>query len=304
VTANPFVFLKRVTAGVIEDWIPVVTRKPSPPVAVPPSVLPSVGLTLVLKLIEKAIFLQEKEDLESSDLDGWHVLAKDYLARAFGSESANIRAVVSASGDYGMYADMSEQALRANLISSLRNKVKVLRSCVEQLELNIELAAVPGATAAAPVPASPAVRPTKVFIVHGHNSGIKDSVARVLQTLGLKPIILHEQPNGGRTVFEKFSAYADVSFAVVLMTADDVGKAKAEPGDVKPRARQNVILELGYFLCRLGPSKVCALYESGVEIPSDYQGVLFTELDANGHWRYDLVKELRAAGFDVDANRL
>lgn len=71
-----------------------------------------------------------------------------------------------------------------------------------------------------------------------------------------------------------------------------------------PRARQNVILELGYFLGKLGREKVCALYEDGVEIPSDYQGVVFESLDKKGNWKFSVARELKEAGFDVDMNKI
>jgi predicted nucleotide-binding protein len=145
---------------------------------------------------------------------------------------------------------------------------------------------------------------SKVFVVHGHNHGVKEAVARFLEKLDLDPIILHEKPNAGRTVIEKFSDYADVQFAVVLLTADDEGRGRSTTADLLLRARQNVILELGYFLGKLGRARVCALYEADVEIPSDYKGVLFVELDKSDRWKFDLVRELRAAGFDVDANRI
>jgi predicted nucleotide-binding protein len=98
---------------------------------------------------------------------------------------------------------------------------------------------------------------------------MKESVARFLEKLDLRPIILHEQPNKGRTVIEKFEAHSDVGFAVVLLTPDDVGGLASSPDKLSRRARQNVILELGYFIGKLGRAKVCALYKEGVEIPSD-----------------------------------
>ncbi len=93
-------------------------------------------------------------------------------------------------------------------------------------------------------------------------------------------------------------------FAVVLLTGDDEARLRGTSNELLPRARQNVILELGYFLGRLGRRRVCALCESGVEIPSDYQGVLFMLIDPSERWRFDLVRELKAAGFDVDANKV
>jgi predicted nucleotide-binding protein len=148
-------------------------------------------------------------------------------------------------------------------------------------------------------------RSKKVFVVHGHDEGIKESVARFLASLDLQPIILHEQPNQGRTVSEKLYDHADVAFAVVLMTADDIGGVKGKPTkDLSLRARQNVILELGYFWAMLGKRFVCALRESGVEIPSDYQGLLYITIDSSGAWKMQLAKELRAAGLSVDLNKV
>ena len=141
------------------------------------------------------------------------------------------------------------------------------------------------------------------FIVHGHDDSAKEAVARFLEKLGLEPIILHEQPNQGRTIIEKFEDHADVAFAVVLLTPDDVGGLRDEPLDLKPRARQNVILELGFFLGKLGRQRVCPLVKGDVETPSDYDGVVYTKLDDAGGWQMKLVKELKAVGFDVDANK-
>lgn len=142
----------------------------------------------------------------------------------------------------------------------------------------------------------------RVFVVHGHNEAIRETTARLLEKLGLEPVILHEQPNKGRTIIEKFIDYAEVAFAVVLLTADDVGGKSID--SLRSRARQNVMLELGFFLGRIGRDRVAALYEEGVEIPSDYDGVLFVPLDPTGGWRFLLARELKAAGLTVDFNRI
>lgn len=142
-----------------------------------------------------------------------------------------------------------------------------------------------------------------VFIVHGHNNEVKTEVARTLEKLELIPIILHEQPNQGKTIIEKFESHSNVGFAIVLMTDDDYGKAKTD-NDLSERARQNVILELGYFIGKLGRSKVCPLYTRGVELPSDLHGLLYVEIDQSESWKMRLVKELKAAGYNVDANKV
>ncbi|MDD4995441.1 MAG: nucleotide-binding protein [Patescibacteria group bacterium] len=144
-----------------------------------------------------------------------------------------------------------------------------------------------------------------VFIVHGHNDGLKQTVARLIEKLALNPIVLHEQANGGMTVIEKFEKNANVGFAVVLLTGDDIGGAKDHAQEkFNKRARQNVIFELGYFVGRLGRNRVCALYESEVELPSDINGVLYIKYDSSESWKYQLCKELKSSGFSADMNQI
>lgn len=140
-----------------------------------------------------------------------------------------------------------------------------------------------------------------IFIVHGHNEEVKHNVARVIEKLKLTPIILNEQSNEGLTIIEKFEKYSNVTFAVVLLTYDDFGNSKSSDKNNK-RARQNVILELGYFIAKLGRQNVLPLYEDEVELPSDISGVLYTKIDNSENWKFRLVKELKTAGFNVDAN--
>ena len=144
----------------------------------------------------------------------------------------------------------------------------------------------------------------KVFLVHGHDNEAKETVARFIERLSLVPVILHEQPNSGRTVIEKFEVFSDVGFAVVLLTPDDVGASSKNQKSLNPRARQNVILELGYFMGKLSRFRVCALYKQGIEIPSDYQGVLYIELDSVGAWKRKLAQELVEANFSIDMDGL
>jgi predicted nucleotide-binding protein len=151
-----------------------------------------------------------------------------------------------------------------------------------------------------PIVARQGASSRKVFIVHGHLEGPREAVARFLHTIGFEPIILHEQANQGRTVIEKVVDHGDVGFAVVLLTPDDEGRVAG--GEVKPRARQNVILELGYFIGYLGRDKVCALKRGDVEIPSDFHGVVYETFDDAGAWKQALARELQAAGHEIDWN--
>lgn len=167
-------------------------------------------------------------------------------------------------------------------------------------------------TSPAPKPQTPvAARSTpaalgkpRIFVVHGHDRGPRDSVARLIEKLGFEAVVLEEQPNKGRTIIEKFESYADVKYAVVVMTPDDMGGAKGGP-PARPRARQNVILELGFFIGELGRDHVAAIVVGDkLEIPSDIDGVLYIPFDSSGAWRQRLAREMKAAGLAVDMNRL
>ncbi len=144
----------------------------------------------------------------------------------------------------------------------------------------------------------------KVFIVHGHDGEARETVARFLQNIGFTPVILNQEANQGRTIIEKIEAHSDVGFAVVLLTPDDLGQARTE-NDLQPRARQNVLLELGYFMALLGRSKVCVLRKGEVSVPSDFAGVVWEEMDSAGGWKLKLARELQVAGHTVNmANML
>lgn len=154
----------------------------------------------------------------------------------------------------------------------------------------------------------PGVQPTpraatrRVFVVHGHDDGLKETVARYLSKLELAPIVLHEQPNQGKTIIEKFEHHAEVDFAVVLFTPDDIGYPVGKEDEARPRARQNVVLELGFFMAALGRHRVCVLHSGNIELPSDYSGVLYLPLDTSGAWRFLLAKEMKASGMQIDLN--
>lgn len=141
---------------------------------------------------------------------------------------------------------------------------------------------------------------TKVFIVHGHDKGAKEEMARFIEKLGLTAIILHEQVNEGRTIIEKIEKNSDVGFAVILYTACDFGGG--DKSNLQPRARQNVVFEHGYFIAKLGRNKVCALVEPDVEKPGDIDGVVYLPFDTSGGWKLSLAKELRSAGYEIDFN--
>lgn len=145
---------------------------------------------------------------------------------------------------------------------------------------------------------------TKVFIVHGRDNEAKLEVARFVEDLGLKPIILHEQANKGMTIIEKIESYSNVGFGIVLYTPCDMGYLKNEEDKKQPRARQNVVFEHGYLIAKLGRNKVCALSKSNVEKPNDISGVIYIPFDSNDGWKIQLAKDMKSAGYNIDMNQL
>lgn len=180
-----------------------------------------------------------------------------------------------------------------------RRGISTLRSLRERLDF-----------AEPPLPSSPEAAPAVstvgdgVFLVHGHDEAAKQTVARFIEKV-TKPgvTILEEQPDQGRTLIEKFEDHADaIGYAVVLLTGDDEGRKAGSEADLVPRARQNVILELGFFFGALGRGRVAMLYTPDVELPSDVAGILYLPLDSGGAWKMKLAREMRAAGVPVDAD--
>lgn len=141
----------------------------------------------------------------------------------------------------------------------------------------------------------------EVFIVHGRDELAKIEVARFVEKLGFKAIILHEQENQGMTIIEKFEKFSNVDFGIVLYTPCDLGSLK-ENQDFKPRARQNVVFEHGFLNGKLGRDKVCALVKDNVEIPNDLSGLVYLDMDNKKAWQITLAKEMKKAGYNIDLN--
>ncbi|EGR1860789.1 hypothetical protein D3O62_18835 [Vibrio cholerae] len=145
---------------------------------------------------------------------------------------------------------------------------------------------------------------SKVFIVHGHDDLMKVEMARFIENAGLEAIILHEQPSGSKTIIEKIESFGDVGFAVILYTPCDVGAKKTDDPNLLDRARQNVVFEHGYFIGRLGRSRVAALVKGSIETPNDISGIVYTQVDPQNSWRMNLFNELKNAGYNVDTKAL
>lgn len=271
------------------------SKKPAPTIGAPEVDAPT-GVRLLRQQVDKGKALLAGNRLTSDDYSQWDLLTRNFLEKTFGSDSPNVTAITSV-GRYGSFSmNAGEEWWQQHRIESLQTKLKRLEGLIELLETEQQLSG-----RASRVANNPSGH--RIFLVHGHDERILHEVARFLEKLKQKVIVLREQPNSGRTIVEKFVDFSDVGYAVVLLTPDDRGASATTSFEQQQgRARQNVIFELGYFIGNLGRARVTALYVPGVEIPSDYSGVLFVPFDDQGAWRLELARELKAASLPVDMN--
>lgn len=147
----------------------------------------------------------------------------------------------------------------------------------------------------------------KIFVVYGHDDIARTQLEALLRRWDLEPIILDQQASGGQTIIEKLEEYAaDVGYAIVLATPDDEGKAKTEPM-TKSRVRQNVVLELGMFLAKLGRERVAILLKEATDFerPSDIQGLIYIPFQNKvDEVSLNLIRELSRQGYTIDPSRI
>lgn len=254
------------------------------------------------ELLEREI--RSSDELESAkrDFKRWDDFNAELLRQLFSTSEVADEYTFYGAGVFVLGREVYLAEEVEEFREDVQKKITRLQSIADRLEIIPLAEGVPETGSLTPTTAVAASN--RVFVVHGHNEAARETTARLLERLGLEPVILNEQPNAGRTLIEKFETYADVSFAVVLLTADDVGAPASAAEELHPRARQNVIFELGFFIGKLGRRKVCALYQEGVEILSDFQGVAYVPLDAGGAWKFQLAKELKESGLEVDMNNV
>lgn len=158
-------------------------------------------------------------------------------------------------------------------------------------------------------PAQANVPPLPVFVVYGHDIASRDQLELLIRRMGLTPIIFGNLPAAGDTIIEKLERYlgehGNVGFACVLLTPDDEGHKAGRLEEKKYRARQNVVLELGMVLARIGRKRVAILHKESVELPSDIHGLLYIPFQERiDEAKVKLYTELREAGYNPDANAL
>lgn len=240
----------------------------------------------------RAQAIQEQLDrlsgLNPSDVPAWHLASLAILRVAFGTDSPLYLSLQELTyRPEALTPTTRQSAVDAARETSIRRAEGIMRAALLEISLLEPL------STASPV--------RDIFIIHGRDNSRKYEVARLVSSVTKSDaVILHEQTNAGRTILEKLIDSAEsAAYAVILATADDLGRLRGDPNE-RPRARQNVVFEAGYFFGRLGRSRVAFLHDAGIEIPSDLDGLVRIQLDEAGAWKLALVRELNNAGIEVD----
>ena len=230
------------------------------------------------------------------DFNSWRSYMSEFLKQAFDNPENEYKESFDSAGVPLMYTNLTD--FHQVAIDELKAKILNLRNLKQKLEL-IPCEVKEDMNTVIKCDSK------RIFIVHGHDTALKETVARILEKLDLNPIILHEQKNNGKTIIEKFESNADnCGFAVILLTADDWGyPIEKNDNSKRHRARQNVVFEMGFFMGKLGRDRVFLLLDNDVEKPGDLDGIIYHPTN-NETWKYDLVKELKSIGYNVDANKL
>jgi len=255
--------------------------------------------TRKIELLERQI--AAAKDGDPDDFAEWKTTTETVLRHAVGEGSAALTSFRGNSYTLQAWSTGTPQSEFDNARRrGIHRAIGYLKSAIAEVEMQDD---------DAPESSAPAgqqgVGGSAIFIVHGRNNERKETVARFVRNLtDVEPIILHEQISGGGTVIEKLERYASTAgFAIVLATGDDIGR-EATTGSDRPRARQNVIFEWGYFCGLLGRAKTVVLYDPGVEIPGDLDGLVYVQVDPRGAWKIELTREIEAAGYAVDRSAL
>jgi predicted nucleotide-binding protein len=232
--------------------------------------------------------------------------AADYLPED-GSKADRVRAGLKALRDGRRDAAGRDLPPRPDSLARVAlelAEVLLAKNLVDEEEVVEALDTPSAATPPDMPPQLAAVDRAPIFVVHGHDHALLHLVVRVLErATSREVVVLHEQANAGLTILEKFEAHAAAaSYAVVLLTGDDVGGAAG--GTPQPRGRQNVIFELGFFFGKLGRARVAVLLAPGVEQPSDIAGLVYIPTDPAGAWKYELARELESAKIHVVRERI
>lgn len=240
------------------------------------------------------VMLPSRTDPSSEEFTSWRTKVERLLEKIYGSDSKEakkFRNTLFWSPVYigSMDADQMNIDACHNALESTR---AIFNVYIEELEENLQDSDQPAEFEEEEM----AHNFDKVFIVHGHDEELKQRVARLLEKQNIEAIILNEKPSKGMTIIEKIEAYSEgVDAAICLFTPDD------EMKDGSKRARENVVLETGYFIGKIGREKTIVIAAEGVMNLSDLKGIVYV---SDKNWELDVLKELREIGYSVDFNKL
>lgn len=160
-------------------------------------------------------------------------------------------------------------------------------------------------------PAQPQQNTKQVFVVHGHDDAAREQLELVLHKLGIDHFVLANRGGGGLTIIESLEAKigrtaTDTAFGIVLMTPDDMGYAQKEGADsIEPRARQNVVLEMGMLISSIGRTNMAILVKGHIEKPSDADGILYIPFNAHVKEAVPrLANRLKESGFVLNPDNV
>lgn len=284
--------------------------KQSKPKSIPPSCGPRQAISLLQDRYSKAHQLLANRPLSSADHGAWENTTREFLIKAFGSDSENISAVINASAGFSANVDFGEHEWEEYRASQLKNQIKMLESCIEQLRMDASYASPSVATEPKPENAK---NPRDVLVVHGRNEKARRALFAFLCSVGLNPLewsaLISKTEKGSPYVGEILdAAFNAAQAAVVLFTGDDLACLGAQfhsehdgehEAKLYPQARPNVLFEAGMALGRK-PTRTI-LVELGKLRPfSDISGIHVVRLSNRFEHRQDLINRLRTAGCPVD----
>ena len=188
----------------------------------------------------------------------------------------------------------------------LKGKIKGVYPCTEEFVVVAPKNLMP--TQQPPhIASSPIGTPRRIIVVSGKDEKMKQTITEALRKLGLASIVMSEEPSHGKKIFDRFADYADVGFALVLLSPDIYVYPKGEEATKRKRVpKQDVILLFGFLLGKLGKDRVLAFYRESPNFvfPIDFEGVKFAALDDRESWKRVLIRELVGCGYTVDTERL
>lgn len=259
-----------------------------------------------LEIKQAQINSRDALETASNEYSKWNSFNTELLKRIFTTEEL--------SSEYSRWIGIGSIAMRepslgekiADLYKGIDQKIHRIDSIIERLEL-IPLSNSASSTGTTEEqPDRGQAKTKKVFVVHGHDEIAKTNLEVFLHEIGLEPVVLHRQADEGLTIIEKFEKHSDVGYAFILLTPDEITYIKADQ-DKKDderkkefRARPNVIFEFGYFVGKLGRSRVCCLYTGDVSLPSDVSGMIYKKFtNSIEEVAYSIIKDLKASGYAI-----